>query len=648
MKCFAFLICRASTPVVASSSSQTLCPPENNETDAQVDVSIHSGTIESHGLSQRCEETNMAPLEFSRFQNAVTGSGQTFPNAAEFRDALYLMSLAGRFRYSFKRNCPRHMSIICKVEKCPWKITCRAIGASSVVRVHTFRNVHSHSLEDVASSQPLVRTNRASLIIDKVIRSTPNYQPRQICKDFLRQHGVKLSYNQAWQLKEKAKERIHGHPKNYYKLLPWMCEKIVQTNPGTIFELTHSNEGHFEQLFMAHKVCIEGFANGCRPIIAVNSSQMNGPYGGVLFFATTYDADDCIFPLAFGVMRSEHYDDWFWFMQNLKKVVGDRDVVIISNRHPDLLRSVSEIFGAENHAYCYRHLKEDFVSFINNESTNGKKGRGNALYWLDSIAHARLDYDYDVAIIELRKVSEDLATWVESNQPEHWAMSKFAKKRWDKITTNLAESLNDWLRNDHHRSICDFLMEHMAKLGAMLIKHKEESTNWNGLIGPNIEEKLITNIAKGKTYTVTPFLHHNYGVCIGKAYLNVDIENRVCTCKAWQMLEIPCEHACAVLLSIGRDVFDFVDEWYKFPKQELIYTGSFDSIKPHDIPTVDENGVVRDLTGQILFSLLPPHTKRPPGRPRKRRIECHTTYCSRCHLPGHNRKTCKNTLCSSD
>ena len=34
----------------------------------------------------------------------IMSSGHTFPNALDFRDVVYMMSLARRFRYSFKRN----------------------------------------------------------------------------------------------------------------------------------------------------------------------------------------------------------------------------------------------------------------------------------------------------------------------------------------------------------------------------------------------------------------------------------------------------------------------------------------------------------------------------------------------------------------
>ena len=140
-----------------------------------------------------------------------------------------------------------------------------------------------------------------------------------------------------------------------------------------------------------------------------------------------------------------------------------------------------------------------------------------------------------------------------------------------------------------------------------------------------------------------------FGVSIGMTFLNVDLRKHTCTCRGWEILGIPCEHAITVILSIGQNVVDFVQDWYKFPIQELIYSGSFSGIETHDMPTVDSDGLVRSITGDVFFSLNPPYTKCPPRKPRKKRIESQfqdkrTIYCSRCHTSEHNRKTCKNPL----
>ena len=75
---------------------------------------------------------------------------------------------------------------------------------------------------------------------------------------------------------------------------------------------------------------------GCRPIIAIDASHMSGPYGGALFSTTTYDVNDCMFLLACGIMSSENYEDWSWFLEKLKTIFGEKEVVIISYRYPAL------------------------------------------------------------------------------------------------------------------------------------------------------------------------------------------------------------------------------------------------------------------------------------------------------------------------
>ena len=115
------------------------------------------------------------------------------------------------------------------------------------------------------------------------------------------------------------------------------------------------------------------------------------------------------------------------------------------------------------------------------------------------------------------------------------------------------------------------------------------------------------------------------------------------------MSGIPCDHVCAAIQRMRFDVSDYVDDWYKYNLQEKIYSGSMRTLVTHDMPIIDEDGTVRDALGHTYPFLNPPTTKRPPGRPRKRRIESQfmskkTVHCSRCNQSGHNRATCNNPL----
>ena len=82
-----------------------------------------------------------------------------------------------------------------------------------------------------------------------------------------------------------------------------------------------------------------------------------------------------MFPMVCEIMSLENYEDWSWFIEKLKTIVGENEVVIISDRHPALLRSVLEILEAENHTYSYRHLKENFNTVVTKHNIRGNKGK---------------------------------------------------------------------------------------------------------------------------------------------------------------------------------------------------------------------------------------------------------------------------------
>ena len=87
---FLCFICSAPTPIVGSNLAEVV----SSSDDSPMDICNDSLTIESYGFSQRCAESNILERDSRRFENSIMGSGHTFPNAVEFCDAVYLMSIA--------------------------------------------------------------------------------------------------------------------------------------------------------------------------------------------------------------------------------------------------------------------------------------------------------------------------------------------------------------------------------------------------------------------------------------------------------------------------------------------------------------------------------------------------------------------------
>ena len=75
-----------------------------------------------------------------------------------------------------------------------------------------------------------------------------------------------------------------------------------------------------------------------------------------------------------------------------------------------------------------------------------------------------------------------------------------------------------------------------------------------------------------------------------------------------------------------QNVYEYVDSYFKLPMQELIYSGHFNSIPNHNMPTVDVDGCVHDAQGHLYPLLKPLCSKRPLGRHRHRRIKSQFSY----------------------
>ncbi|KAF7147594.1 hypothetical protein RHSIM_Rhsim03G0131400 [Rhododendron simsii] len=194
------------------------------------------------------------------------------------------------------------------------------------------------------------------------------------------------------------------------------------------------------------------------------------------------------FPVAYAVVSFENYEDWLWFMQNLKETVGDKAIVLVTDRNNSLLRAVKEVFGEEFNEWCARHMKENISKFA-----TGKRLRGNPKSSaLDLFTKYARDHRlYGMHMTKLFGESPELAKWVEDNGPQHWSSAFFPHRRWNKLYTNIAESFNNWILKLRDLDIIQFMKGHVNITSDMLFRRKMEVIKWHPLpIGRNIDKKI--------------------------------------------------------------------------------------------------------------------------------------------------------------
>jgi len=105
-----------------------------------------------------------------------------------------------------------------------------------------------------------------------------------------------------------------------------------------------------------------------------------------------------------------------------------------------LLKVVPLVFGKENHAYCLRHLAENFLQVAGKHGIRKEATKQLVKEMLCRVAYATTLGQYNDAMQELSVYKPELAQWVNDNEPEQWAEAKFRKERWGRLNNNLGNT----------------------------------------------------------------------------------------------------------------------------------------------------------------------------------------------------------------
>ena len=129
-----------------------------------------------------------------------------------------------------------------------------------------------------------------------------------------------------------------------------------------------------------------------------------------------------------------------------------------------------------------------------------------------------------------------------------------------------------------------------------------------------------------------------YQVIDGTSQYVIYLPTKVCSCRMWDILEIPCAHACAVFTMKHLSIKSYVSPFYLSSTLSSIYRGVINHLGDHP------QWQIPDYIMSIV--ILPPNVKRVVGRPKKIKIPSRMEFkrcvkCGRCGHVGHNRKRCK-------
>ncbi|XP_056847461.1 uncharacterized protein LOC108831235 [Raphanus sativus] len=500
------------------------------------------------------------------------------------------------------------MVLRCFSSNCQWRVYATKLKDSDVYEIRKLDSIHTCSVDDRSGYQSQVTHQ----VVGEIMKARFNGcgggpKPGEIRKVMQGDHDVRISYWKAWRSREIALEYAKGNSRAYYNLLPDYLRKLVEANPGTLAEIEteyNSNIGNrFKYMFLAMGASIMGFEY-MRKVIVVDGTHLRGKYAGCLLTASAQDGNYQVFPLAIAIVDGENDSSWEWFFKKLLAFIPNtNDIVFVSDRHSSIYHGLAKVIVVyANHCACIKHLKRNIKTYYKDKNLGflvAKAGRAFRLA------------DFYKAFNEIKRVNASCADYLIGIGFAHWARSHFHGRRYNIMTSNIAESWNAVLREAREYPILALIEFIRAKLMIWFSSRSSDISARLDNFTPKVMEILAMNFESSAGFEVKKIKKLEYEVRNKEGCsFHVDISKRFCSCFEFQVLEIPCQHAIAAAIIAKVKVDSLVAEEYTKNAMVAAYAGSV-------APVIDTDNII-ELTSQLSeLDMFPPSSRRPPGRPRE-------------------------------
>ncbi|XP_020254373.1 uncharacterized protein LOC109831464 [Asparagus officinalis] len=505
----------------------------------------------------------------TEWHTSIREVGQKFDSAAEVRLALQYYSIAKRFEYDFYHNEQRRIRVYCRFKHthgCPWMLFASPLRNSSIMSIKNFESTHTCGQHGANAGNSRASRKFIASQIQAVLKVRPDLRAVDIKNDMLSNFGIKINYSKAWWSKETAQQDLFGDDDEAYDSLRWYESMVHATNPGSRVVID-ADDGRFRRLFISYNACIEGFIAGCRPLLFLDGTFIKDRYRGILLSATGYDGNQGIFPLAYCVCDQENEVNWKWFLQGLWTLLYDREnpyqpphrLVMISDADKGIRAAVEEFFPDAFHSRCVLHLVENFKKKMKDfgHKANIATTLGELL---QSAAYKFTISEWDNDMKELAAIDHRAYVTVMEYSPERWANAHFPGIRYGHVTSNVAESFNSWIRKARLLRILPLVETIRKQIMERMHERRLLGQKWSGYLCPEAELVLSDNIQHGSCLAIKHSTEDIVEVESNKT-CRVDLKNRTCSCRSWDITRIPCKHACAAITWMGREIYQYCD-WY--------------------------------------------------------------------------------------
>ncbi|KAL5554484.1 hypothetical protein UlMin_041885 [Ulmus minor] len=141
---------------------------------------------------------------------------------------------------------------------------------------------------------------------------------------------------------------------------------------------------------------------------------------------------------------------------------------------------------------------------------------------------------------------------------ELWAQAHFPGKRYNIMTSNVAESLNSMFKKSREFHVVALLDAIQAKMSSWFNDRCKIAVGIKSPLMPLMEEKVREQWNEAETFKVNQLNAIKFDVRGDLIEALVDLGRRSCSYKVFDIEKLPCSHAIAACNSVKMDLYSFV------------------------------------------------------------------------------------------
>ena len=530
--------------------------------------------------------------------DGVVHVGKVYGSKVNCHIALAIYAIKKQFQFQQTRTKVDSFVCECPDARCDWRVTAHEIRGCGYYEIRKAQLDHSCPIEsrNVYSSWGTAKVIAA---VYKAKFKEPSKGPKVVEIQRLLMDDIRISasYMKCYRAKEKAVFELRGPDDDSYMKLAEYLYMLKLANPRTVAdietEVDDKGVERFLYMFLAFGASIKGF------------QKLSGKYKGVLLTASGQDGNFQIFPLAFAIVDSEDTEAWTWFLQKVERLLADSsNLAIISDMTTSIANAVSCVYPQAHHGFCIVHLARNVIARY------FSKGLARLV---TAAATAHRLRDYKKFCDKIRTSNNTCGIYLGKIGTAHWSRAYFGGQRYNIMTSNIAEQHNNALVEGRASPIIELVMFIQGMMIRWFSARRKKTNKHGGLMTIEVDKVMTKSMALVRGSKVNSISSWSCQV-VGKfgGHESVQLEQKKCTWKYFDNMKIPCGHAMIVADNIWLTYETMVGHWYKTVAWRETYA---DVIRP--IGDLRDEDIPEDVKNKML---MPPLTKRPPGRRRTKRF----------------------------